>query len=171
MGKEDKDKKKSHKSDSKEDSKKSHKSDKKSKHREEKERKHSKGDHERGKDDGDDRPKITVDDYFTKSEEFRVWLKLTKGSYFEDLTSKDARKIFEKDFVKDFNKGRLSAMFYDGNIPHDIRAATVKSQHKWGIKMSKQETEQLADLAEDVDMQTRAPTATTDATKVPFSRK
>jgi hypothetical protein len=57
---------------------------------------------------------ISEEDFFNKSEEFRVWLKLSKGLYFEDLTSKDARKIFDKDFVKDYNKGKLSAMYYEG---------------------------------------------------------
>jgi hypothetical protein len=252
MGKEDSKKSHSHKSeksskDKKED-KKDHKEHKHSSRKEEKkdkkEHKH-KDDKERdnkerdGGEVDDGRPKISVDDYFTKSEEFRVWLKLAKGEFFEDLSSKDARKIFEKDFVKDFNKGRLSAMFYDGmtvwryegavsicnmsyvmsyvichmsyvvcrmsyvichmsyvichmsyvicrcrmaygiygilyhlgrslnavlsnalllsppsphpslsgNIPLDIRAAATKSQHKWGIKMSKKETEQVGHMS------------------------
>lgn len=62
----------------------------------------------------DGKDHISVDDFFTKSLEFRVWLKLGKGTYFEDLTSKEAHKIFEKEFTKDYNKGKLSAMYYDG---------------------------------------------------------
>lgn len=62
----------------------------------------------------DGKDHISADDFFAKSLEFRVWLKIAKGTYFEDLISKEAHKIFEKEFVKDYNKGKLSSMYYDG---------------------------------------------------------
>jgi hypothetical protein len=58
--------------------------------------------------------KISLDDYFSKSQEFRVWLKVSKGRYFEDLSSDEAHKLFSKDFVPAFNKGSLPEMYYSG---------------------------------------------------------
>lgn len=106
------------------DSKKKHSSDKEDREKSKKDHKHKSKDHNRDKketkrekESSSSRPSvlpISIDEFFTKSEEFRVWLKLSKNTFFEDLTSKDARKIFEKDFVKDYNKGKLQSMYYDG---------------------------------------------------------
>jgi hypothetical protein len=150
MGKESK--KHSKEKDREEKSKKDHKH--KSKHHE-KDKHHSSSSSSSGERREVTTP-ITEEDFFNKSEEFRVWLKLSKGQYFEDLSSKDARKVFEKDFVKDYNKGKLSAMYYEGKIhlsrsrpgrnklklvysicifptgkiPLEIRTTAVKSQHR-----------------------------------------
>ena len=115
------------------DSKKKHSKEKDKSEKSKKDHKHKSKHHDRDK--GEDKQSkidnpISIDDFFHKSEEFRVWLKISKGMYFEDLTSKDARKLFEKDFVKDFNKGKLNKMYYDGNIPLEIRNSAVKTQHK-----------------------------------------
>lgn len=122
------------------DSKKKHSKDKDSGEKSKKEHKHKSKDHDkdrksssRDKDSSSVRLNvvpISEDEFFTKNEEFRVWLKLSKNIYFEDLTSKEAHKIFEKEFVKDYNKGKLTPMYYDGKIPLEIRSSTVKTQHK-----------------------------------------
>jgi hypothetical protein len=105
----------------KKDSKDKHKSSKKEhKH----ESKHSKKDHKShhsSKDKVDSahhtgHSDISEDDFFVKSEAFRVWLKIERNIYFEDLTSADARKLFDKDFVKYYNKGKLDAMYYAGKL-------------------------------------------------------
>lgn len=108
------------------DSKKKHSKDKDSGEKSKKDHKHKSKDHDRerksssgDKESKSERPKvkpISEDEFFTKSEEFRVWLKLSKNVYFEDLSSKEAHKIFEKEFVKDYNKGKLTAMYYDGKM-------------------------------------------------------
>jgi len=104
---------------------------------------------------------ITEEDYYNKSEEFRVWLKLCRDLYFEDLSTVEAKALFEK-FSKAFNKGRLSAMYYDGNIPLAVRGSIVKSKHKWDFKLNSVENMQLSDVAEDVDRSTRIAVAVTD---------
>ncbi len=106
------------------DSKKKHSKDKDSGEKSRKEHKHKSKDHDRERKssskDKDSKTEhsninpISSDDFFTKSEEFRVWLKLSQNVFFEDLTSKEARKIFDKEFVKDYNKGKLTSMYYDG---------------------------------------------------------
>jgi len=106
------------------DSKKKHSKDKDSSEKSRKEHKHKSKDHDRerkssskdndSKADHSNIKPITSDDFFTKSEEFRVWLKLSENVFFEDLTSKEARKMFDKEFVKDYNKGKLTSMYYDG---------------------------------------------------------
>lgn len=108
------------------DSKKNHSKDKDSSEKSKKEHKHKSKDHDREKKssskDRDTKSEIlnispiSSDDFFTKSEEFRVWLKLSENVFFEDLTSKEARKLFDKEFVKDYNKGKLTSMYYDGQL-------------------------------------------------------
>jgi hypothetical protein len=48
---------------------------------------------------------------------------------FEDLTSDEARNLFNNTFVPDFNDGKLPLMFYEG-IPFEIREAATKTTHK-----------------------------------------
>lgn len=113
------------------DSKKKHSKDKDSGEKSRKEHKHKSKDHDRerkssskDKDSKTEHPNIkpiSSDDFFTKSEEFRVWLKLSQNVFFEDLTSKEARKMFDKEFVKDYNKGKLTSMYYDGkNVMYGV---------------------------------------------------
>ena len=50
---------------------------------------------------------ISVENYFEKSCEFRDWLLAENQTYLEDLDVEDAKKIFKKGFVKNWNKGKL----------------------------------------------------------------
>ena len=168
--KKDKDKHDKHKHD-KHDKNSKHKHDKHSKHKHDKHDKQSKHKHDKhDRKHKDDREKsnndkhinnntlnivITEDDYYNKSEEFRVWLKLCRdGLFFEDLTTVEAKDLFQK-FSKAFNKGRLPPMYYDGNIPLAVRGSIVKSKHKWDFKLNSSENIQLSDVIEDVDRSTR----------------
>ena len=171
--KKDKDKHDKHKHD-KHDKHKHDKHEKNSKHKHDKHDKHDKqSKHKHDKHDRkhkDDKDKsntdkhinnntmniiITEDDYYNKSEEFRVWLKLCRdGLFFEDLTTVEAKDLFQK-FSKAFNKGRLPPMYYDGNIPLAVRGSIVKSKHKWDFKLNSSENIQLSDVIEDVDRSTR----------------
>jgi len=49
---------------------------------------------------------ITEDDYFARNSEFRLWLQEERKTYFDDLTSDEAHRLFEK-FVKKWNDGKL----------------------------------------------------------------
>lgn len=98
---------------------------------------------------------ISEDDYFLKNEEFRVWLHVTKDTPFETLTTVQAREIFKEKFCKDWNRGNLASMYYDGNIPTELRQQCTKTAHKWGIKLSQTDKEQVSDLAYRVDSSTR----------------
>lgn len=49
---------------------------------------------------------IGEDDYFEKANEFRVWLKESKGKYLDEISSKEARRYFKK-FVKRWNDYEL----------------------------------------------------------------
>lgn len=92
---------------------------------------------------------ISEDDYFLKNEEFRVWLHVSKSISFETLTTVQAREIFAGDFCRSWNKGSLAAMYYEGTIPTELRHQCVKSTHKWGLKLSENEKEQVNDLGND----------------------
>lgn len=98
---------------------------------------------------------IVEDDYFLKNEEFRVWLHVAKDIAFESLTTVQARELFSEKFCKAWNKGSLATMYYDGTIPTELRQQCAKTSHKWGIKMSEHEKEQVSDLAYRVDSSTR----------------
>ena len=56
---------------------------------------------------------ISSADYFAKSTEFRVFLKLVRRKMFEDLTSKEAHKLFATKFVPAWNKRKLDKMYYE----------------------------------------------------------
>jgi len=52
---------------------------------------------------------ISEDEYYTKSTEFRLWLRRSKKKYFEEMTADDARRYFKK-FVKAWNNFDLDGM-------------------------------------------------------------
>uniref|UniRef100_A0A7S3LQS1 Uncharacterized protein n=1 Tax=Aplanochytrium stocchinoi TaxID=215587 RepID=A0A7S3LQS1_9STRA len=95
---------------------------------------------------------ITVDDYYNKNAEFRIWLNNSKGIHFSDCN--EPRKYFEK-FVKAWNKGKLDKMIYQGHIPAELRVASM-SKHSWGFenKLNDQEQLDISALAERVDRET-----------------
>jgi len=134
---------------------KSDKKEKKSKHS--KEKKHKKSHKKRGHDDDSidsaDHDTISSEDYFLKSEEFRVWLKLDRKKSFEDIDSALSHKLFE-DFCKLWNESRLPDMYYSG-IPPEIRQECMKTKHNWGLKLSSSEKAEVSDLADRVDIHTR----------------
>lgn len=75
--------------------------------------------------------RISKADYFSKSKEFRTWLKRAKGTDFESLDADAARKKF-KSFVEKWNDGLLEDMYYTG-IPTAIADSATKTQHRWGF--------------------------------------
>jgi hypothetical protein len=58
---------------------------------------------------------IAKDDYFLKNPEFCVWLVESRGKYFGELESEEARSDFGA-FVEEWNGNRLDAKFYEGAV-------------------------------------------------------
>ncbi len=44
------------------------------------------------------------------------WLLEYRSLAFNDLTTEQTRSLFEKDFVRDWNDGRLSQKYYGGGV-------------------------------------------------------
>ncbi|KAJ1458186.1 hypothetical protein M885DRAFT_513240 [Pelagophyceae sp. CCMP2097] len=107
--------------------------------------------------DGSARPKIGDDDYFTKSEEFRVWLHEAKGEFFDEMETSKTRKRFS-DFATLWNDCKLSAMYYDG-IPSDVRDKCRRTRHKWNFALSDKEKWDLASTKDSIESATRAGNA------------
>ncbi|KAF5766563.1 hypothetical protein HanRHA438_Chr15g0728991 [Helianthus annuus] len=66
-------------------------------------------------------------DYFLKNNEFATWLKDERDTFFSDLSSESARKLFSE-FVKAWNKKKLDSRYYDGIV------TAPRSSHNWKIK-------------------------------------
>jgi hypothetical protein len=58
-------------------------------------------------------PILHSDDYFLRSEEFRVWLHLDKNRSFEELDSNQSHSLFDE-FCSQWNHRRLPTMYYTG---------------------------------------------------------
>ncbi|KAG0012489.1 hypothetical protein BGZ81_001562 [Podila clonocystis] len=73
--------------------------------------------------------KIAEDDYYTKSTEFRLWLRLSMKKYFEEMTADETRRYFKK-FVKAWNNFHLDESYYKG-----IRSSQISNKgstkYKW----------------------------------------
>jgi hypothetical protein len=83
----------------------------------------------RKKDDFDD---ITLDDYFVKMNEFKLWLKQAKKKRFEDLDTKESHHYFSK-FCKKWNNRDLKSIYYEG-IPETLIESSKKTKYKWKFK-------------------------------------
>ena len=111
-------------------------------------------------------PLLTVDDFYLRHEEFRVWLHLKERS-FEDLSSEQAHQVFEEEFIKQFNKGKLPSMFYPqtqipggsvNSIPTELREAAMKTKHKWNLKVTDRDRQQQEQVSGEVSRKTRVNT-------------
>ncbi|XVE63306.1 hypothetical protein DITRI_Ditri07aG0009500 [Diplodiscus trichospermus] len=105
--------------------KKSHKhsSDKEKKSKEKHKSKHHKGEHH----SKHGFQELSSDDYFSKNNEFAMWLKEEKHVFFSDLSSESARELFS-DFVEDWNNLKLRSEYYVGI------ASGPRTAHNWRIK-------------------------------------
>eukprot|EP01039_Chlorochromonas_danica_P004725 gene4725-5173_t len=91
---------------------------------------------------------LQPEDYFLKNMEYRVW-------NFEDLSSEEARSLFEEEFLPAYNSASLDSFYYSGDIPLEVRKNTTSTQHRWKMHLTEQDKDRLADVTEDVDNQTR----------------
>ncbi|KAF9950998.1 hypothetical protein BGZ72_007441 [Mortierella alpina] len=97
---------------------------------------------------------ISEDDYFTKSAEFRLWLKQAKKKYFEDMSADDTRRYFRK-FVRAWNSFDLDESYYKG-----IRSAQLSSKgttkYQWGFakKIAQEDKDRVESVRDSIDTMT-----------------
>ncbi|KAG8906428.1 putative protein serine/threonine kinase, partial [Tulasnella sp. 403] len=80
---------------------------------------------------GGAKPLDATDDYFTRQDEFREWLRETKGKYVDELSGEKSRSYFRK-FVKAWNRGELDASFYRGTIT-TTRPSSSNTAYRWSF--------------------------------------
>ncbi|KZV14379.1 pentatricopeptide repeat-containing protein [Dorcoceras hygrometricum] len=110
-------------------SKKKHRSHKSSEHRSRKDKKSGAKhkDKSRKKHSKLKIQQLSNEDYFSKNNEFAMWLKNEKNIYFSDLSSDSARSLFSE-FVAEWNNQVLEPQYYEGVV------AGPRTSHKWNIK-------------------------------------
>ncbi|KAF9980547.1 hypothetical protein BGZ75_008318 [Mortierella antarctica] len=97
---------------------------------------------------------ISEDDYFTKSAEFRLWLKQAKKKYFEDMSADDTRRYFRK-FVRAWNNFELDESYYKG-----IRSAQLSgkgtTKYQWGFakKIAQEDKDRVESVRDSIDTMT-----------------
>ncbi|KAG0011506.1 hypothetical protein BGZ81_002143, partial [Podila clonocystis] len=98
--------------------------------------------------------KISEDDYYAKSTEFRLWLRRSKKKYFEEMTADETRRYFKK-FVKAWNNFDLDESYYKG-----IRSSQISNKgstkYKWGFakKIGKEDQSQVDSVRDSIDTMT-----------------
>ncbi|MES1920572.1 hypothetical protein MHBO_002229 [Bonamia ostreae] len=95
--------------------------------------------------------KISKEDFYKKSTEFRVWLFEQKGMYFDEQKSKKLKKLFKR-FAKKWNKGKLSQKYYEG-----INSSAVEvpaTRHQWNFDLSTRDKNTLEKIKDRVDTET-----------------
>lgn len=97
------------------------------------------------------RENLTEDDYFSKSREFRVWLRENRDVNFEDLSTEKAKKYFSK-FIVHWNDDKLDKKFYAGKVEQ------IRTKHKWSFtnKINDVERMKLASVRDRVELQTHS---------------
>ncbi|OWT39401.1 hypothetical protein J008_03380 [Cryptococcus neoformans] len=72
---------------------------------------------------------ISEEDYFLKSNEFRLWLKEERGKYLDEMSSEYAHKYFRK-FSRRWNDGALNRKYYHSPEP---LPATSSTAYRWSF--------------------------------------
>ncbi|CAG8738285.1 2016_t:CDS:2, partial [Cetraspora pellucida] len=93
---------------------------------------------------------ISEDDYFSKSAEFRTWLREKKDKFFDELSSEQSRRYFKK-FVSAWNKYKLNKKYYDGMRSSQLTSSET-TRYKW--KHLKINQDELETIKNSVDRQT-----------------
>ncbi|RKP27983.1 hypothetical protein SYNPS1DRAFT_26392 [Syncephalis pseudoplumigaleata] len=96
---------------------------------------------------------ITDKDYFSRSTEFRVWLREKKRIYFDDLKGSEARRYFGR-FMRAWNGGKLDAKYYSG-IRSSQLASSELTKYQWGFAKNMNQDEVLA-VRDTVDTATNS---------------
>ncbi|GAN02083.1 splicing arginine serine-rich 12 [Mucor ambiguus] len=103
----------------------------------------------------DRRSTIGEDDYFEKANEFRVWLKESKGKYLDEISSKEARRYFKK-FVKRWNDYELDEKLYKGLNSAQLESSDT-TRYKWSFakNLNKMEMDTIRDNVDSMTSQSR----------------
>ncbi|KAG9298430.1 hypothetical protein G9A89_008694 [Geosiphon pyriformis] len=82
---------------------------------------------------------ISEDDYYSKSTEFRIWLREEKEKYFDEMSSDQTRRYFRR-FVRAWNKSKLDKKYYEGIRSSQISSAE-STRYKWKMNINQDELE------------------------------
>ncbi|KAF8337049.1 uncharacterized protein EI90DRAFT_3044705 [Cantharellus anzutake] len=95
--------------------------------------------------------KISEDDYFLKSDNFRLWLRQDKDKYFDELSGDQARYYFAK-FVKRWNRGQLKLPLYQVDNSASPAPASSQTAYRWSFasKTSKADRKALENVREQI---------------------
>lgn len=86
---------------------------------------------------------LRASDYFTRANEFRVWLLEEQRIYSDELPTEKARQLFRL-FGALWNGGKLPAKYYQpGGLPETQMAAASRTRHKWAFAAKMSEADQL----------------------------
>lgn len=94
-------------------------------------------------------------DYFTYHNHLRLFLYRNRGTYFEDLSSSEARNAFEE-FCQDYNDGKLEMAYYDSEngLPVEALDECKRTRHIWTFRTSETEKKTLVAVKDGVRKQT-----------------
>ncbi|KAI9485918.1 MAG: hypothetical protein EXX96DRAFT_547017 [Benjaminiella poitrasii] len=95
---------------------------------------------------------IDEDDYFEKATEFRLWLREYKHKYFDELSSKEARRYFRK-FVKKWNDYDLDEKFYKGMNSAQLDSSDT-TRYKWSFAKKLDNQWELDTIRDNVESMT-----------------
>lgn len=87
---------------------------------------------------------LSPEDYYRFNAPFRLWLQEVKGKQLGDYKTDEAKVIFTKEFIKDWNESRLSKEFYLKGPEikaRDLKGPILRPDDKFGF--SKQEESKL----------------------------
>lgn len=104
---------------------------------------------------------MTNEDYFRYASEYREWLYASEGIHTSTLRTDEARAMFS-DFVRAWNKGRLSARYYSGIEPTSV-ASSSRTEHRWAF--SGVDANRLALIRNEVNRATSAGKSTIVASR------
>ncbi|KAK0525461.1 hypothetical protein OC835_005604 [Tilletia horrida] len=101
---------------------------------------------------------IDEDDFYQKAAEFKHWLRTSRKKYLDELSSRDARRYFDK-FVRKWNAGELEDAYYKGEVRTAGSSAASQTRHRWGFtasKLTREEQDLLETTRDNVDTLTNA---------------
>ena len=99
---------------------------------------------------------MSNDDYFRYATEYREWLWTRKGIHTSDLSTDAAREMFS-DFVRVWNKGKLSSRYYAGIEPTSVSSSS-RTDYRWSF--TGVDTSHLDAIRNDVNRATSAGKST-----------
>jgi hypothetical protein len=112
---------------------------------------------------------ISENDYFLKTQQFQEWLSSVRGTYLDEISSDEARRLFRK-FCDKWNAGELSQDLYrTGHGAGSVKSsgpAASRTRHEWSFvsKLSDVDQMQLDRTVSGVGAQTNHDPRATGST-------